>query len=176
MGVHHRSLPIAILSVGALGAAALLCGPAGCDNGAVGEDACREIEFARCRVVVGCPNSPVENEEDVELCELHYRDQCIFGVADAINPDQPAVTGCVNAIQQARTCWDGGQTLGACNTAAEEAGQEGPALVSGVDPNLSGCDAIMFPQILQACAFLSPPAPEEEQGSGGAAGSGGAGG
>jgi hypothetical protein len=170
MGVQDRSRRWALGCGGLLTALAGLWGSAGCDNGATGEEACREIETARCRVVVGCPNSPVQTEEDIELCELHYRDQCMFGMADSLNPDQPAVTGCVNAINQARGCWDAGQTMGECNTAAEEAGVTGPALVTGYGPDLTGCDAIMFPEILVACSFMLPEQPEAEEATGGSGG------
>ncbi|MBW2529545.1 MAG: hypothetical protein JRI23_35535 [Deltaproteobacteria bacterium] len=172
MGEQDRSLRWTLRAAPAVALIAGVAGIYGCDNGAVGVEACREIEVARCRAVVGCPTSPVETDEDVENCELHYRDQCLFGMADSINPDQPAVTGCVAAIEQARACWDSGQTLGDCSA---ELGV--PELVAGIDPAVTGCDGIMFPQILAGCAFLSPPAEEEEEQEGtGGSGTGGGGG
>lgn len=175
MGVEDETLRAAFGGAVTLAALTLLSAAPGCDNGAVGVDACREIEFARCGAVAGCPNSPVETEEDVEHCKLHYRDQCLFGMPDGINPDQPAVTGCVTALQLARRCWDGGQNLGDCIAAAAVDGAPAPTLVGGVDPTLTGCDAIMFPQILEACSFLEPPEPQQPQGSGGGGGAGGGG-
>lgn len=149
----------------------------GCDTGAVGIDACRTIEYARCEAVMGCAGSPIEDEDDVDDCKLFYRDQCLHGIADFISPDQATVEACVEAIRLARACWDWdpNNLLADCNTAALEAGVVGPQVVYGTDPNATGCDAIMTPQILQECAFLQPPPPAPEGGSGGT-GQGGAGG
>lgn len=157
-------------SAAAVVAAALLTQ---CDNGAVGVDACRQIEGARCEAVLGCPNSPVQEDDDVAQCKLFYRDQCLHGVADGLNPDDVAITACLAALQAARACWDAGLNLGDCNTAAVEAGTDPIRLSEGTDPAGTGCDAIMVPEIMYHCSWLVGAEPSE----GGAGGStGGAGG
>jgi hypothetical protein len=159
----------------ALGLVALCALLPRCSNGATAVDECRTIEQARCQAVQGCPGSPVVEDSDVNDCQLFYRDECLFGMADSMSPDPTVVDACVNAINGARTCWAAGLSLGQC--AAGDAGVQGPALVSGANPALSGCDAIMSPEILEACSFLSPPpAATPDAAGGGSGGGGGAGG
>ncbi len=161
--------------------ASVLGAVASCGTDATGIDACRQIEQTRCEIIVGCPDSLVNNEVEVEECKLFYRDQCLFGMPEDISPDPVDVEACIAALHLARACWDAGLTLGQCTTpAAADAGIVGPVLAPGVDPNHTGCDAIWLPQRLNACLFLIPgaePAGPAAGGAGGVDGStGGAGG
>jgi hypothetical protein len=156
---------------------ALLLSGAGCDTGATGVDACRAIEQTRCQAVAGCPGATVVSTEDVANCQLFYRDHCLHGMADGLDPDQGTVDACVTAIALARACYDAGLTLGACNAAAVASGTAGPALIFGMDPATTGCQAVFTPEILQACNFLAvTPAAAAPAGTGGSAGTGGTGG
>lgn len=139
-----------------------------CDNGATGVDACRSIELERCQLVVGCPGSPVEDDTDIEYCQVFYRDECMHGMPDGLDPDQGTVEACLEALRAARACWDSGLTLGPCVAAAEEAGTTPATPISGVGEDTTGCQAIQAPEILQACSFLDPP--EETAATGGAGG------
>ena len=144
-----------------------------CSNGATGVDECRTIEQARCQAVQGCPGSPVVEDSDVSDCQLFYRDECIFGMADGMSPDPTVVDACVNAINLAKSCWVRSLNLGQCE--AGDAGVQGPALTANANGALSGCDAIMSPEILQACNFLAAtPAPTTDAAAGGSGGAGGA--
>ncbi len=128
----------------------------GCGTDAVGVDACRRIEQARCELVLGCPGSGVEDPQDVEDCQLYYRDQCLFGVADGVSPEGWMVEACITALGQARRCWDEGLTLAACQELAADGGATAPATRAGVDPNETGCGALFAPDVLEACSFLQP--------------------
>lgn len=127
-----------------------------CGNDAVGVDACRRIEETRCELVMGCPGALVQTAEEVEECKLTYRDQCLYGIADSMNPDGPAVEACLDAIGRARACWNVGLTLGACYEMTVDGGSVGPKLAPGVSSAETGCGAIMAPEKLDACGFLRP--------------------
>jgi hypothetical protein len=75
----------------------------GCGTDAVGTDACRRIEQARCRKALGCPELGVQTATAVEVCVQYARDRCLHGLAVA-EPAGPIIDGCVNAIEQATTC------------------------------------------------------------------------
>ena len=156
---------IRITAVAASGVALVLAIAGGCGNKAVGVDACRQVEQARCEAVVGCPGSPVEDDEDVNACKLFYRDQCLFGLAGDTAPEPAAVEACTDAIAQA----------GACKTTPFSSCVGAPALVAGLSGATTGCGAISVPESLAACAFLGP-VELPDGGTGGSAGAGGAGG
>jgi hypothetical protein len=160
----------------ALVAVGLLAATAACDSGATGIEACRSIETARCHAVVRCPGSPVTSEEDASNCELFYRDHCLHGMADGLNPDQGTVDSCVVAIGLARACQDSGQTLAACNAAALDGGTEGPTLIASASPGTTGCQAVLNPELLQACNFLAVAPTAPGTGGTGATAAGGGGG
>ena len=179
MDPHRRRLVLAAVPRGSwlcgtaasvLGIGALLMVLPRCNNGATAVDGCRIIEQTRCRDVQGCPGSSVVEDADVSNCELFYRDECLFGMADGMSPDDATVAACAQALDQARICWVAGLTLGKC--AAGTAGMQGPALSAGTSPELSGCSAIMSPELLLACSFLAP-ATTTTTGTGGSAGAGG---
>jgi len=140
-----------------------------CDNGATGEEACRSIEEQRCASVQGCPASTVVSDGDVTNCQLFYRDECLYGMADSLDPSADTTNACVAAIAGARACSDANLLLGPCNTPGSPVG--GPALSPGTSAAATGCDAVMHPELLQACVFLAAVPPVADAGSGGTGGS-----
>ncbi len=160
-----RSLSAALLSAAA--SFSLLTG-SGCNTGAVGVDACRDVEQARCRAGLSCGLV-----SDVEACERYYRDHCLHGLATAPPPGAD-VSACVNAIQAAGRCAEGDPdaALGACDA------RDG---VPSSRPGLSlACDVVEHPERTPECAFLTDLPPEEgaggqSSGGGGEAGAAGSG-
>ena len=76
---------------------------AGCGTDAVGTDACRRIEQARCRKAIDCPDLGLNGTTGVEECVQYARDKCLHGLAVA-DPGIPAIDACVNVIEQATSC------------------------------------------------------------------------
>ncbi|MEI7893987.1 MAG: hypothetical protein WCI05_12915 [Myxococcales bacterium] len=72
-----------------------------CGTDAIGVDACRKVEEARCRRALACavplerPVSPDGN--DVDTCVRFYRDACLHGLV-AADPGAPALRACIDAI------------------------------------------------------------------------------
>jgi hypothetical protein len=88
----------------ALGAVALAVAAPGCNSDAVGVDACKAIEEARCRQAPNCPNSvqvspPLyfTSGSDVDACIRFYDTACAHGLAVG-DPGTTAVNKCVDAI------------------------------------------------------------------------------
>jgi hypothetical protein len=153
----------------------------GCGTDAVGIEACRAIERARCEVAPVCEGSDTPlgvTEERVENCILYYRDACRLGIenVEATDIDQGQIDACVAAVQ----------ALGACRSSGAEAvgGCEGVVLTEDADPLASPCSVLKSPEKLSACAFVELPGGSDattgggggEGGGGGAGGAGGAGG
>jgi len=92
----HRAIPLALALFGWLMTQ-------GCGTDAVGTDACRRIEQARCRKALACPELGIETATGVEECAQYARDRCLHGLPVA-EPSAPIVDACVNAIEQATTC------------------------------------------------------------------------
>ena len=139
---------------------ALLMAP-GCGTDAQGVDDCRDIERARCAAAANCATSDGSSQvvTDVGSCQRFYRDQCLHGTTTA-SPGAPRVDECVRAIRAA----------GECAAATED----NATSICIAPINLSNaCDAILHPERLIECRFLSP-TPEDVQGEGGSPGSSGA--
>jgi hypothetical protein len=101
---------------------------AGCGTDAVGVQACRQIQEARCQQAPACGISlqpPYHgNGSDVDACIRFYNDQCLHGLASGADPGPIAVNKCVAAINQA--------------------------------PAGGGCSVVLSPQTADACAWLAP--------------------
>jgi hypothetical protein len=139
--------------------AAVAAGPAGfvvasCSTDAVGVDACRTIEEARCQMGPLCTQG-----FDVARCTRFYRDQCLVGIqntTDTSNDDlNAAAKACVSALQVAAACVADGGAAGPC---------PGLALIPDAsctevtpsDP--TACNVITAcPEVLQACNFVAAP-------------------
>ena len=142
-----RSLVGLLLSM-SLAAGALLTAlaPASCGTDAVGVDACRAIETARCEAATACGFT----QEKVDACTLFYRDQCLHGIenADAGAPATEVVDACVAAVNATATC--------ARAKATKIGGCAGIALVPEADPALAPCTILQQKvELLAACAFAA---------------------
>jgi hypothetical protein len=110
-----------------LGAGALAVAAAGCSSDAVGVDACKSIEEARCRQLPNCPHVQVSPPiwytagTAVDACIRYYDTACGHGLASGSDPGQSAVDKCVTAITN------------------------------------NGCDVVAAPESDPACAWLEPP-------------------
>ncbi|NRA35027.1 MAG: hypothetical protein HRU17_16995 [Polyangiaceae bacterium] len=78
-----------------------LCATAGCETDAVGVEACRSIELARCQARVNCDQ--IEQSE-LDPCERYARDHCLHGIALEAAPDQADVDECVEAVNDTANC------------------------------------------------------------------------
>ena len=146
-----------------------------CDNGATGVDACQQIESKRCQAVVGCPGITITTQADVIQCQQLYRDQCLFGMADAADPDQRGIDACLAAIDAAAAC-KGSGAVASCTA---------PPALSMDDPaKVDACLLLIEPERLEGCRFLLPPEQQTTSTStsggstgtsGGSAGAGGSG-
>jgi hypothetical protein len=133
----------------AAGALLIVLAPASCGTDAVGIDACRTIETARCEAATACGFT----EAKVQSCTLFYRDQCLHGVenADAGEPATTSVDACVAAIDATAACAKAGaKTLDAC---------AGAKLLDTADHTLPPCTILKEKvELLAACAFAAAPA------------------
>jgi hypothetical protein len=135
-----RDLCLGVLAtLGALGATGTGCGTA-----AIGIDACRKIETARCEAAQYCGRI-----DDVAACQRFYRDQCLHGLAEGVEtptPDQ--VDGCVRTIEKAGECAKGDRraTLDTCETqvTTDPRGAE------------TACQIVLFPEWATECKWLGP--------------------
>ncbi len=97
---------LASASLGAVFAGAVFA----CGQGAVGVDACMQIEQARCSWVVACNiqlptrRSDSDASSPVDDCIRYYDDQCLHGLVTTVAPDKTQVQACVDAINAATSC------------------------------------------------------------------------
>lgn len=156
-------LPQVLLAlVSALTAFGLTAG--GCTTEAVGVDACRDIETARCEAAQYCGRI-----EDVEACQRFYRDHCLHGLAEGIEaPADDAVAECVATIEKAGDCAKGDRfaTLESCD----------PAVTSDAHGATRACHIVLFPEWAAECSFLGKRGELPPLGDGGTPGGGGQGG
>lgn len=127
----------------------------GCSTDAVGVDACRSIESARCDAAPTCDGDPdsfdIVTEQQVENCKTFYNDHCLVGIENAdAEPGDDDVTDCVEAIGRTAKCQtDGVEAMSDCDV----------EMVSG-SGNLSPCGALAEPERIAACAFVAEEEPE----------------
>lgn len=175
MAREPRARRVLLLGCGTLLIAASAGLFAGCGTDAVGIEACRSIEQARCEVAPVCESSPDRlgvPEDRVENCVLYYRDACRVGLenTEATEVDQAQIDACVASIQALGACHQaGGLAAGSC---------DGVELVADADPLSSPCAVLKTPEKLRSCAFiqLAPKEGNTSSSGGGAGGSGGGGG
>ena len=102
-----------------------------CGTDAIGVDACKQIEDARCHAAPACGvrlEPPYSTSgTDVEACIRFYDVACLHGLAIGSDPGPAAIRACVSAIH------------------------DHPCVARG--PNL-----VQSPQSDPACAWLIPPA------------------
>lgn len=134
-----RHLLAVVLGVFA-GSAASACG-----TDAVGIDACREIETARCEALQACGGTETQSTYCIDL----YRDQCLHGIQSGVEPGADATARCVEAVQAVAACARAG--------AATMADCPAEPLVASADPAaIAPCLVITRkPEQLADCAFVA---------------------
>ena len=146
----------------------------GCGTDAVGVEACRQIEAARCSALRSCPvaQGGFKSDDEVDACTLFYRDQCLHGIESTTAPTDAQLTGCVNAVKATAACAKAGTpTMEGCPAAPLVS----PMEASGLTP----CNAILkAADHLAACNFVDampdaggPPVPDAATDAGDAAAS-----
>jgi hypothetical protein len=121
--------------VGALAASGIILGFVACNSSAVGVEACKQIEQARCLNAPACgfPLTPPVSRDGVghelDACVRYYDDACKHGLASKIDPGPAAVQACVDAI------------------------------------NHGSCNVVEAPESDPACAFLIPPVTTDDGGN-----------
>ncbi|WP_437737924.1 hypothetical protein [Sorangium sp. So ce1335] len=169
-------------AAGLLGLGAVILTTQSCGSDAVGVDACRRIETARCEAAAVCPEwvGTASADERVNTCTEFYWDQCLHGLQvgggggdqAAAEPTGAEVQACIDAVDATRECARNNvASIAACSV----------ELASGADGALSPCAVITAKvQTLAACASLvdtTGGGSGTDTGSGGGAGgNGGAGG
>lgn len=119
----------------------------GCGSGAVGIEACRKIEDARCDAAVACGFT----KEQVSDCKLFYQDQCLHGIENSAHrPSETEVNNCIAAVNATGACATAQvKTMSACADAPVSDDAQGSA----------PCDVLLSTaQKLTACAFAEAPA------------------
>ena len=121
MGMLKRSVSVvALISLGLA-----ITGVPACGTDAVGVDACREIEGARCKRAVECQiplSSPNPAGDPAEACRRFYVDACLHGIQSAKDPTVPERKACVDAV-----------TTGSCDVVREPQRAPGCAFIIPVD-------------------------------------------
>jgi hypothetical protein len=165
--VPWRPRDLAALAVaGALAALVPAVAAPGCGTDAVGIDACRQIETARCEAAAACGYT----EAQVKTCIEFYRDQCLHGLENTTRePSTAEIDACVAAVKQVRACAE--------RQAATMADCPEAPLAPGADSAIAPC-GILTDQVhlLAACTFVTKPVDTGAGGSSGSAGGGGNGG
>ncbi|WP_437311538.1 hypothetical protein [Sorangium sp. So ce388] len=159
-----------------LGLGAVILAAQSCGNDAVGVDACRQIERARCEAAAVCPEwvGTAAADERVKTCVEFYWDHCLHGIENdgtggsdhaAAEPTSEDVQACVDAVGATRKCAsDKVATMAECSV---------DLVAPGEDASISPCVVItQRAHALGACTFVVDPT--GAGGGGGAAGSGGA--
>jgi hypothetical protein len=115
--------------LGTIALATLPVAIAACGTDAVGVQACRQIQEARCQQAPPCGialQPPYHSSgTDVEACTRFYNDACLHGLASGNDPGPIAVNACVAAIN-------------------------GASMTDG------GCSVVASPQTASACSWLAP--------------------
>ncbi|WP_433936941.1 hypothetical protein AB3662_20000 [Sorangium cellulosum] len=166
---RRSSVPWA--AAGLLGLGAVILAAQSCGNDAVGVDACRRIETARCEAAAVCPEwvGTASADERVKTCVEFYWDQCLHGIkgvttstgtgAALAEPADAQVQACVDAVGATREC--------ASNKVASMA-ECSAELAAGEDASISPCDVItQRAHALGACAFVGTDQPAATPAGGG---------
>jgi hypothetical protein len=118
----HRSLACAALASLALPSLVAVAAGSACGTDAVGVQACRQIEEARCRRAPACGISidpPYHTGgSDVDECIRFYDDACLHGLTTGDTPSGTQLEACVAAINGAGTTGDGCSIVSAPEVAA----------------------------------------------------------
>ncbi len=106
---HHYAIctgvVLTIAGIALAGATSLVA----CGTNAIGVDACRRVEEARCKRAEGCGVSLASPPHvgapgtDVDACIAYYRDACLHGLVRVAEPSTVEVNACVTRIESG-TC------------------------------------------------------------------------
>jgi hypothetical protein len=142
-------------------AAFALSSSSGCGTAAIGVDACRDVELARCDAAKYCGTV-----DDVASCRRFYRDHCLHGLKDGTKePTDDQVKDCVAAIKEAGECAKKG-----AHTPLEECRPK----ISSDRGATEACDLILAPEYNDDCTWLGPKGDlPKHPGAGGQGGEGG---
>lgn len=150
--MHRPSLKRALATLAAVG----LFGVSACDTAAVGVDACRQVEYARCSAASHCPAT--FHIPSPAACRRFYRDHCLHGLAVGADPGAPEVNKCTEKIGR----------LGDCARHSESALLSDCSGVKSLDSKITRvCALLQEPEnIKDGCEFLNPnpPAPSLDAG------------
>jgi hypothetical protein len=159
--LHHALLAV----ISALGAVGLTGG--GCGTKAIGIEACRDIEKARCEAAQYCGRI-----DDVDACRRYYQNHCLHGLAKGVEaPPDDVVAECVSTIEKAGNCAKGDRfaSLEDCEPEVSQ------------DPRgaTRACHIVLYPEFATECSFLGkmgdlPPFGGQGGTSAGGGGQGGA--
>ena len=161
-GVRARALG---LSAVALALAPFVLVPA-CSTGAVGVDACRAIESARCDAVPACegddPSFGIVTEEQIRNCKVFYNDHCLHGLENTEeDPSQDTIDDCVAAVALVAQCQrDKVDVLVDCERLGETEEDRARFVVADA-ADASPCEALERPELIADCAFVATPEEEE---------------
>jgi hypothetical protein len=136
-----------------------------CGTDAVGVDACRQIENARCQASVACGFTAA----DVTSCVSFYHDQCLHGLENATaEPAQTNIDLCIAALDAVGTCAaQGDLTMADCTPPVTL----NPALDGGLIDTETPCQVLQHePEDLNDCAFIVEPLDAGTGGGGSGAG------
>jgi hypothetical protein len=101
-------LPLVVF--GGLAAAVAAIAPLACGTDAVGVEACRQVEEARCSKAAACGISlelPPHHDtpaSDVDACVRFYRDACLHGLESGKDPGAVELKACVDRIRTTEDC------------------------------------------------------------------------
>lgn len=141
-------LPVVLLGTAWAVAGAL----PGCGSEAIGVDACREVEYARCEATATCPDEDGVVLADVEACKRFYRDHCLHGLTVSAAPSTRKLTACRRTIEAAGRC-------------AAASGPDTPLASCAFDAELgpttlaTACDLVAEPEQTVECGWLTEDGP-----------------
>jgi hypothetical protein len=126
----------------------------GCGTNAVGVEACRKIESARCEAASPC-GLLSEKGGGVEECKRFARDNCLHGTGLRAEPGDVAVAECVKALELAGKC--------AADRNPEYSPSRCNMTVFGKSSANEICEIVSEPERTPQCAFLVPDAVQEAE-------------
>lgn len=147
--IWRANLHVAALGIAGLSIVGLSAGLFGCGTNAVGVEACRKIESARCEAALPC-GFLSEKGGGVAECKRFARDNCLHGTSLPSEPGDVAVAECVKALNLAGKCAadrDPEYSPSRCNK----------AVFGGSSAN-EICEIVSEPERTPQCAFLVPDA------------------
>jgi hypothetical protein len=145
-----RLLIVAAVASLPVGAALVSCG-----TDAVGINACREVEEARCNAAPVCEGAGF----NVSACAQFYQDECLVGIENPSDAGDTALNGygmqCATDIGTLAACIDAGKPIAACGVSLVDGGVEcGDAGLEAGAP--TECQILtVCPELIASCNFIA---------------------